>query len=82
MVSVSSGPMSYCIAEISSFDGFLSLGFGRPQSLGIGSISEHSFLQLGSSGQNGTHIRSDMYIASMVQLTQVSGAYDDPLLSY
>lgn len=54
-----------------SFDGFLSLGFGRPQSQGYENISEQAFLQLCIAESGRPEMRMDLYIASMVQLTKV-----------
>ena len=63
-----------------SYDGQLSLGFGRPQSTQLETVDEHGFLQLRlrqqiprpGSGGLGSNLHGDVYIAGMVQLTQVS----------
>lgn len=65
---------------ISSYDGQLSLGFGRPQSTQLETVDEHGFLQLRlrqqiprpGTGGLASNLHGDVYIAGMVQLTQVS----------
>jgi hypothetical protein len=56
-----------------SFDGFLSLGFGRPQSSGLGNVDDAMLARLTEgNGSGGSPPVSDLYIASLVQLTKVS----------
>lgn len=62
-----------------TFDGFLSLGFGRPQSTQFETVDESGFLQMrldqavvpwpGSSAS--LSLYGDVYIAGLVQLTQI-----------
>ncbi|ODN75095.1 hypothetical protein L202_06311 [Cryptococcus amylolentus CBS 6039] len=61
-----------------TFDGFLSLGFGRPQSTQFETVDESGFLQIRlnqSPPRPGTthsmSLYGDVYIAGQVQLTQV-----------
>lgn len=67
------------VTKTCSYDGQLSLGFGRPQSTQLETVDEHGFLQLrlrqqiprpGSGGLS-SNLHGDVYIAGMVQLTQV-----------
>lgn len=70
MVSVSEH--SWMLAH-PSFDGFLSLGFGRPQSSGLGNVDDGILARLTEgNGNGGSPPVSDLYIASLVQLTKVS----------
>ena len=63
---------------IDRFDGFLSLGFGRPQSTQFETVDESGFLQIrlnqplprpGSTSSISLH--GDVYIAGQVQLAQI-----------
>ncbi|WWC89732.1 uncharacterized protein L201_004657 [Kwoniella dendrophila CBS 6074] len=60
------------------FDGFLSLGFGRPQSTQFETVDEQGFLQLRLSqtlprpgSPSSISLYGDVYIAGQVQLTQI-----------
>ncbi|WWC64936.1 uncharacterized protein I303_107550 [Kwoniella dejecticola CBS 10117] len=55
-----------------SFDGLLSLGFGRPQSAGQ-SYDEEQFLRLSFSrvGVTAEETKGDVYLASLVQLSRI-----------
>ncbi len=65
-------------ADFRRFDGFLSLGFGRPQSTQFETVDESGFLQIrlncplprpGSTPS--VSLYGDVYIAGQVQLTQI-----------
>lgn len=60
------------------FDGFLSLGFGRPQSTQFETVDEQGFLQLRLStalprpgSRASLSLNGDVYVAGQVQLTQI-----------
>jgi hypothetical protein len=54
-----------------SFDHYLSLGFGRPQSNFADFSEDEVFLQLAQQRQGSPELASDVYIASQVQLSKV-----------
>lgn len=61
-----------------TFDGFLSLGFGRPQSTQFETVDEYGFLQMRLNGPlprpgsvSTQALYGDVYIAGQVQLTQI-----------
>jgi hypothetical protein len=61
-----------------SFDGFLSLGFGRPQSARLDPVDEYVFLQQRlrqplprPGGPEAISLHGDVYIAGQVQLAQI-----------
>jgi hypothetical protein len=61
-----------------TFDGFLSLGFGRPQSTQFETVDEYGFLQMRLQGSlprpgstSSQALFGDVYIAGQVQLTQI-----------
>jgi hypothetical protein len=75
---IASGDAYSCRLGWFCFDGFLSLGFGRPQSTQFETVDEQGFLQLrlnqplprpGST--QSTSLYGDVYIAGQVQLTQI-----------
>ncbi|EIW72499.1 hypothetical protein TREMEDRAFT_24778 [Tremella mesenterica DSM 1558] len=53
------------------FDGFLSLGFGRPQTTQLDAVNEHAYLQALQSRPHSPELAHDVYIASLVQLTKI-----------
>lgn len=60
------------------FDGFLSLGFGRPQSTQFETVDEQGFLQIRLNQSiprpgsvDAVSMYGDVYIAGLVQLTQI-----------
>jgi hypothetical protein len=71
-------PLTYLRLGWFSFDGFLSLGFGRPQSTQFETVDEQGFLQVRLNQpipRPGTtqslSLYGDIYIAGQVQLTQI-----------
>lgn len=55
-----------------SFDGFLSLGFGRPISVQQDPMNEHLYLQALQTRVSSPEMPGDVYIACLVQLSKVS----------
>lgn len=54
-----------------SFDHYLSLGFGRPQSNFADFSEEETFIQLIQQRQGSPELAAGVYIASQVQLSKV-----------
>lgn len=71
-------PVTYppgCEADESSFDSYLSLGFGRPLSVYNEPLNDELFIQLSQARGQSTSLAADMYLVSQVQLARVSQVF-------
>lgn len=56
---------------MSSFDSYLSLGFGRPLSVYNEPLNDELFIQLSQARDQTPFLAADMYLVSQVQLARV-----------